>query len=124
MDAKKFLEEVRRMRRSGVCVNRPIGCGESACLSDSPPEDWTSEEIERIVSFVEKWSEEHPRKTRLMDFLEKYPNAPIGEDGTPYFMPRSLGYCGDIAGCYACRKSKEKSIAWCWDQEVKGDETD
>ena len=118
MDAKKFLEEVRRMRRSGVCVNRPIGCGESACLSDSPQEDWTSEEIERIVSFVEKWSEENPKKTRLMDFLEKYPNAPIDEDGAPTLLPWSLGYCGDTP-CYACEKAKVKSLKWCWEQEVE-----
>lgn len=60
----------------------------------------------------------HLKKTRLMDFLRKYPNAPMGEDGLPFFMPRSLGYCGDTTFCYACEKGAGKTPAWCWDQEV------
>lgn len=65
--------------------------------------------------------QEHPRKTRLMDFLGKYPNAPIDEDGAPTLLPWSLGYCGDTP-CYACKKAKGKKIRWCWEQEVQEDE--
>ena len=63
----------------------------------------------------------HPEKTRLMDFLGKYPNAPLGEDGLPFLTPRCLGYCGDTP-CYACEKAKDKTLAWCWEQEVEEDE--
>lgn len=61
------------------------------------------------------------RKTRLQDFLAKYPNAPLDGNGIPIFMPWSLGYCGDTP-CYACEKAEGKSSAWCWDQEVEDDE--
>ena len=44
-----------------------------------------------------------------------------GEDGLPFLTPRSLGYCGDTS-CYACDKAEDKSIAWCWEQEVEEDE--
>lgn len=65
----------------------------------------------------------HPKKTRLMDFKGKYPNAPLDESGTPVLMPWSLGYCGDTS-CYACKKAEGKTLAWCWNQEVQEDETD
>ena len=67
--------------------------------------------------------QESPRKTRLMDFLEKYPNVPLNGNGTPNLMPWSLGYCGDTS-CYACKKAEGKTLAWCWNQEVQEDETD
>ena len=124
MDAKKFLEEARRLcKAQGFCAECPIKYGERDCLFDNTPEEWALKEIERIVPIVEKWSQKHPRKTRLMDFLEKYPNAPIDEDGAPTLMPWSLGYCGDTP-CYACEKAKGKKIRWCWEQEVQDDETD
>lgn len=65
----------------------------------------------------------HPRKTRLQDFLEKYPNVPLNAIGKPKITPWYLGYCGDTP-CYACKKAEGKTSAWCWDQEVEEDETD
>ena len=52
--------------------------------------------------------EEHPRKTFLQDFLEKYPKAPLDRDGTPRACPEIFGYlpldyverCG--GDCIAC----------------------
>ena len=41
---------------------------------------------------MEQWSKEHPKKTRLQDFLEKYPNAPKISDGTPRVCAAALGY--------------------------------
>lgn len=64
--------------------------------------------------------QESPRKTRLMDFLEKYPNVPLNGNGTPNLMPWNLGYCGDTP-CYACKKAKGKPVAWCWEREVEDD---
>lgn len=119
MDAKKFLEEARRMcKAQGLCKGCPIGCGERACLSDSTPGGWALENIERIVTIVERWSQEHPRKTRLQDFREKYPNAPLNGNGIPNLIPQSVGYCGNMT-CYACDKAKDKPLAWCWEQEVE-----
>lgn len=116
MDAKKFLEEARRLCEvHESCVE--CFFYEGRCLFGKMPMGWESKEIERVVPLVEQWSEEHPKKTRLQDFLEKYPNAPIGRDGTPYFMPWNLGYCGDTP-CYACEKAEGKPTRWCWEQEV------
>lgn len=37
----------------------------------------------QAIASVQKWSDEHPQKTYLTELLEKYPNALIGDDGTP-----------------------------------------
>ena len=54
------------------------------------------EEAEKILA---KWDKEHPVKTILQDFLEKYPNAKLDDDGIPKRVcPYQLGYDGDD-GC-------------------------
>lgn len=72
---------------------------------------------EILVSYLKQ---NNPRKTRLADFLEKYPNAPLNPIGTPRLMPWNLGYCGNTS-CYACEKGAGKTAAWCWEQEVQDD---
>lgn len=126
MDAKKFFEEAHRMcGEQAVCRECPALGKDAICLLLSPHNrPNAAKNIDKAIEAVEKWSQEHPRKTRLMDFLGKYPNAPRNEDGMPELMPRSLGYCGDTTFCYACEKGAGKTPAWCWEQEVEDDEID
>lgn len=60
----------------------------------------------KAIAVVQKWSDEHPQRTYLSDFLEKYPNAPIQEDVTPATCPRELGYAlhspCDCSVCIDC----------------------
>lgn len=52
--------------------------------------------VEQILT---EWDEEHPKRTILSEFLKCYPNAPIGDDGTPNgICPRDLGYT-EIENC-------------------------
>lgn len=37
-------------------------------------------EIMRIIKWVQKWSDSHPEKTYLEDFLEKFPDAKVTRD--------------------------------------------
>ena len=61
MDAVKFLQERDRMYKSGAATP---GIG----LED----DY---DIASAVQIVERWSAEHPRKTRQSEFLKQWPNA-------------------------------------------------
>lgn len=120
MDAKTFFEEAQRMceyHEANDCKGCPAA-DRAICRLDYTPLETNN--LEEMIKIVEKWSQEHPRKTRLMDFLEKYPNAPLDGNGIPCLMPWSVGYCGDEA-CYACEKTKVKTMAWCWGQEVEDD---
>lgn len=118
MDAKTFLEEAHRMcKMHDDCRGCPEYDNVHNCLFEDYPSSWGPEEMARVLKAVENWSEEHPRKTRLQDFLEKYPNAPMDEYGLPLLAPRRVGYCGD-AHCLDCEKAKGKPWAWCWEQEI------
>ena len=58
---------------------------------------------EKAIELVEKWDKEHPVKTIMEDFFEKYPNAPTSEGGEPKLCPSSIGYdslCD--SSCYNC----------------------
>lgn len=66
-------------------------------------------EAEEIIL---KWAEEHPVKTRLTDFLEKYPNAQL-HDNRPIFCCMRLGY-----KCDNCGKTKCKD---CWNTALEED---
>ena len=115
MDALKLLKEYRRMCNT-------IKCSECELLDRDIPIhncSWgaTSYEgrEEKIVAAIEKWSAEHPQKTRLMDFLEKYPNAPLKPDGYPQVLPIVFGYCNRDA-CGDCHQYINKP---CWDLAVE-----
>lgn len=69
------------------------------------------------VDELEKWSKEHPRKTRQSVFLAQWPNCMVDNDGTVGMCPRNVdkNYICDIsrfAGCLDCRR-------WFWMQEVE-----
>lgn len=111
MDVLKFMKERRRM-----CdyYSRCFECPRA----DEPNcniEEMSDEELENFVNTVEQWSKEHPQKTRLQDFLEKYPNAYICESGLPSACCNSLGYCD---GCDDAKNNCEV----CWNMPVEGDE--
>lgn len=108
MDAVKYLKTVRRMcneqRKSHIdCEYCPFRIGTTGCqarwIGDS---DLT---IEQRVNTIEKWAKEHPEKTILQDFLEKYPKATPFKEGYSTICPERLGYnvsCayGDCNDCW------------------------
>lgn len=100
MDAMKFLKEKYRMTKkcSICCADCPLSSENNttgfACS------DFQGVHPEIAVSIVEKWSKEHPQKTRLTEFLKNYPNAPMDDDGTPRVCVNELGFTRDD-GCTA-----------------------
>ena len=98
MDALMFFRELNRMCRFYKgCDGCPF-CDEECCPTI------IGEKADEIVQFVERWSKDHPQKTRLQDFWEKYPNANLDEHGFPDFCCAKLGYvcnCGETT-CEEC----------------------
>ena len=104
MDAIKYLKKKKRMldslgRKSGRCNG--VLC--SDCPFDNVKmdcSDFEAEYPEKAIAIVEKWTEEHPQKTILSDFMEKHPKAPIDDDGLPEALcPYDLGYEDDESDC-------------------------
>lgn len=63
----------------------------------------SAEEIIKAVENLQKWSDEHPKKTYVQDFFEKFPKAQSKSDGTP-FVCRQTIYGGKCPGteCDEC----------------------
>lgn len=86
MDALEFLRERNRLCGSyDTCKGCPLEGGKCA-VSDVAPD----EEYKRIITAVEQWSKEHPRKTRQSVFLEQYPEAEIDANGVVGLCPMSI----------------------------------
>lgn len=59
---------------------------------------------------VQKWSDEHPVKTYVQDFFEKFPKAQSDSDGTPYAC-RKTTYGGKCPGI-ECDPGLECDECW------------
>ena len=108
MDALKFIKEFYRMcdyYSRGFCKGCPRK-EEPSCDSST----MSDEELAKLISDVEKWSKEHPQRTRLQDLLEKFPKVEIDKEGLPSFCCAKLGHV-----C-TCAQSTCKD---CWNMPVE-----
>ena len=107
MDAVKFLQERNRMFLSGAAT----------------PGIELEDDFDPVkaVEIIERWSVQHPRKTRQSVFLEQWPEARIESDGISSICPAVLSksYSGEKCPniitqkiCTACRREF-------WMQEVE-----
>lgn len=108
MDALKFIEERNRMCDYYTKEDGAEGC------ADCPECDSACNVVRYVtpeyISDVEKWSQEHPRKTRQDVFLSAYPNAKMDKrsrtvDVSPCFVDKSWGANGcPNNDCAVCRR--------------------
>ena len=106
MDAVKFIKEKQRMEES---INYDCFKCELCDRNNGTTHGCKEFQLrfpEKAVAIIEKWSQEHPRKTFLSDFLEKHPKAPLDIDfGTPQCCPNTLGYTNNkkcLIKCIDC----------------------
>lgn len=118
MDALEFLKEERRMCNSfdTGCVKCPLG-DIGCCVS---PEE-TDEEFEKEIAIVERWSKEHPRKTRQSVFLEQYPETQIDDTGVLNVCPAIISPAHRIngGGCTHYRQRCSECRREFWMQKVE-----
>lgn len=124
MDAVKYITERERMCEafnSKACE----GCGINERLNGKIwCEAFVKQHPAEAVEIVEKWSEEHPIKTRQNEFLKMFPNSRTDDDGIMRICPGAVDLefacpikswdCYD-SHCADCRKEF-------WLAEIKDDE--
>ena len=119
MNAIKFIEERNRMcNYCHGCNACPGKEGVELCVFSVSSGISAKEQ----VAIVEKWSAEHPRKTRQSVFLERYPNvrlvdgvvdiAPCQMEPENYSIAAAAGCACKHAPCVICRSKS-------WMQEVE-----
>lgn len=122
MDAVKFLKERQRMFGMDENNNRngcgDINCGDCAFYIKAEPfclEDL--QDYEGMEAKLEEWIAKHPKKTYQQDFLEKYPNAPLGRNGVPNICPYEVGYFP--ADLKLCAIDSFVGCVECWGKEME-----
>lgn len=68
------------------------------------------EDATKLVEIIQKWSDEHPKKTYAQDFFEKFPKAQSCSDGSPFVcreriyggIRSTLENCDYTGACYRC----------------------
>ena len=89
MDAVKFLEEAKRMCQSyEECEACPADARGN--FVDCRVDIMQDIDASDAVVIVEKWSMEHPRKTRQSVFLEQWPEAELDTNGAVAICPTIL----------------------------------
>lgn len=114
-----FNEKLRMTKRTknGLCK---IKCSNCPLCSNNNGEGLSCPTFEmyypeKAIEVVQKWSNEHPRKTYLSEFLKNYPNAKLDEDGTPHKLcPWHLGLIS-VNSCH-------NNCVRCWNQPVEESE--
>ena len=100
------MAKIKDLKR--MCVSHE-GCEECPFFCNcSSPDSF----LDNADEIVEKWVEEHPVKTYMQDFYEKFPKA-YKESDRPTVC-RALIY-GEEPNCFKidCKK--------CWDQFMRGE---
>lgn len=115
-----FNEKLKMTKRTknGLCE---IKCSNCPLCSNKNGEGLPCPEFEmyypeKAIAIVQKWSDEHPRRTYLTEFLKHYPNVSLGDDGTPNFCPYRLG----LMSIDDCRK--DHNCVKCWNQPIEDGE--
>ena len=110
MDAIKFIKERERMCRFYKHASDCYQCHakEYEC---SPLEVMVDDD--NIVTIVEEWAAEHPRKTRQSVFLEQWPDTQLDKKGNVIICPKQLCRGEEFnkliaacrgTNCYECRR--------------------
>lgn len=121
---ENYLAEKQRMTkrtrtRDGVCCIKCEDCPLGSMNNDTDVlcSDFETLYPEKAIKIVQRWSDEHPQKTYLSEFLKHYPNVKLRDDGTPKCLcPHQLGL-KDIDDC-----RKYHTCVECWNQPIEGGE--
>lgn len=114
---EQYFAEKQRMVKLQTGEVCEISCEKCPLSSMNNGEDIVCSDFEtcypkKAIAIMQKWSDEHPRKTYLTEFLKNYPNAKLDEDGTPHKLcPWHLG----LISANSCRNNCVR----CWNQPVE-----
>ena len=119
---ENYFAEKRRMtkeQQDGVCKLKCSGCPLSSFNNGSsdmiPCFAFEKFYPEKAIEIVQKWSDEHPQKTYLSEFLKTYPNTLLNDAG----LPKDV--CLYNLGLTDCKE--DRNCVDCWNQPLKDGES-
>lgn len=128
-----FVEKLRmtkRTREEGCkikCSECPLSCQNNGTSEFTSCITFEMLYPEKAIEIVQKWSDEHPQRTYLSEFLENYPNAQLktvllySPGAIPLGIPKCIcPYHLGLMSVDNCRK--DHNCVKCWNQPIEGDE--
>lgn len=112
MDAVEYLKQKKRMTQE--CT---VGCEKCLLGFNRTRQACTKFQYDHpkdAVAIVEKWAEEHPPKTYMSVFLEKFPNANMNAMVANACVEKIFGEGTGKPHCKAFVDCEE-----CWNREVE-----
>lgn len=116
MDCNKTINFLHELKR--LCDSRDECVANAANKEDCPMfgicklthSKISAKDAEKAIEIVQKWSNEHPKKTYEQDFFEKFPKAQVCSDGSPFVCRKriyggihsTLENCDYTGACYKC----------------------
>jgi len=112
---ENYFAERRRMakqQKDGICKLDCIDCPLSITNNGTnvPCADFDKLYPKKAIAIVQRWSDEHPQKTYLSEFLKNYPNALLNDNG----LPKDV--CLYNLGLTDCRN--DRNCVDCWNQPI------
>ena len=100
-----------------TCAKCPLSSLNNGTTDSMSCSDFETFYPEKAIEVVQRWSDEHPQKTFLTEFLKNYPNAQLRIDGIPKgACPYNLG----LMSLNDCRKNG--NCVKCWNQPIEDGE--
>ena len=122
MDCSKtedYFKERARMVEADTKAYCGIDCRTCSLGSDNNGTGFGCTQLEMLypqkaIGIVQKWSDEHPQKTYLSEFLKHYPKAKLDKYGLPVdICLYELGLGEDCGGKCNCTQ--------CWNTPIEED---
>lgn len=113
----EFKEAMRIWKRMCAAHKTCSKCGMATC-DPAMCRPWVWDNPVKAEAILAKWAAEHPERTRLDDFLDKHPRAPLDDNDTPRACAKHLGYCAECMSSTSAADCDD-----CWRQpleEVEG----
>lgn len=119
--AKNYFNEKQRMTKKPKRQVCQLDCDDCPLYTKNNGTGLSCESFEmhypeQATEAVQRWSDEHPQRTYLTEFLKHYPNALLKDDGTPEICLSSLG----LTNYNGCRNGI--TCSECWNQIIEGGE--
>lgn len=117
--ANYLAEKKRMIKRAGIgvcrikCEDCPLGITNNGM--DVLCSEFETLYPEKAIAIVQRWSDEHPQRTYLTEFLKHYPNTLPDDDGTP------KGVCLYALGLIN-KDDCDNNCVKCWNQPIEDGE--
>lgn len=123
---ENYFAEKRRMTKRTSREGCKIKCSNCPLCSNNNGEGLSCIAFEmyhpeKAIEAVQRWSDEHPQKTFLTEFLKNYPNAEL-DHGVPKACLKKLGA---VSGCAKTKKGDLYISCYrCWNQPIPIEESE